>query len=497
MTLLKHPDWTENNQDWLNHRIADTINLTLEEIWRLVPYDNESVAGDVAPFTILLDGAWGSGKSSIFRMIKKRLSDNKEKRSSSIFRKIKKKRSGNQEESNSKKRPIVVQINAWRHQTAGPLWYTTLEFIRKEVGREEGVWTAFWMLFRDRVQFVLVPFIGEIWPLLLVMVVFFLAWPWNEMDPIIKGFAFLASIAAILQTVIQAWRLNNSGPGNVNRMVLRMLRNPEQQVRDFFNIELQRRRTRPVVVMIDELDRCEPKIVVELLAALQNLMQDRRLVYLVAADRRWLRRCIEIHYSELRDGSPLADGNVGEAFLSKVFQLVATVPRVTEESIRYYAKCRLAGHEQEREDQQEAPKPNINEVHGWMNEAMNVAAPLLSGNPRLVNRYYFDLWFRVQRQRLLKLTLDQETMNKLGAASLVRVRWPALADFMVDHPSTAINGLIVLKRTPGWMPVAVDEAPHWPEPMAGIFASTDWLAFCLSPLMPRRMSELVKMVTAG
>src|SRR5262249_58886616 len=44
----------------------------------------------------------------------------------------------------------------------------------------------------------------------------------------------------------------------------------------------------PLAIVIDDLDRCKPPFVVELLEGIQTLFRDVPVAYVVAADREWL-----------------------------------------------------------------------------------------------------------------------------------------------------------------------------------------------------------------
>ena len=48
---------------------------------------------------------------------------------------------------------------------------------------------------------------------------------------------------------------------------------------------------RPIVVVIDDLDRCQPAYVVELIRGLMTVFNSPRIVYLILGDRRWIETC--------------------------------------------------------------------------------------------------------------------------------------------------------------------------------------------------------------
>ncbi|EMD26334.1 P-loop NTPase fold protein [Amycolatopsis azurea] len=73
-----------------------------------------------------------------------------------------------------------------------------------------------------------------------------------------------------------------------------------------------------IVLYIDDLDRCPPSKVIEVLAAVHLLLALPAFVVVVAVDPRWLRRCLDQHHEEL-----FGAGEAGRAeYLDKIFQIV-------------------------------------------------------------------------------------------------------------------------------------------------------------------------------
>ncbi|WP_410598365.1 P-loop NTPase fold protein [Amycolatopsis sp. lyj-90] len=87
-----------------------------------------------------------------------------------------------------------------------------------------------------------------------------------------------------------------------------------------------------IIIYIDDLDRCPPQRVVEMLEAIHLLLAVDLFVVVVAVDPRWLLRAITSHYRDLLD-EPGADSD-DEAlrqsspaqYLEKIFQVVLTLP---------------------------------------------------------------------------------------------------------------------------------------------------------------------------
>jgi hypothetical protein len=95
-----------------------------------------------------------------------------------------------------------------------------------------------------------------------------------------------------------------------------------------------------IVLYIDDLDRCPPKRVVEVLQAAHLLLAFRLFVVVVAVDARWLSQSLQQHYKSLLVGEAAEDGAgvqesarrpaTPEAYLEKIFQIPFWIRPLTE-----------------------------------------------------------------------------------------------------------------------------------------------------------------------
>ena len=93
-----------------------------------------------------------------------------------------------------------------------------------------------------------------------------------------------------------------------------------------------------IVLYIDDLDRCAPKLVVKVLEAIKLLMDLENFVVIVGVDSRWLFRSLEINFQDLlsSDGPASLEPKGGWAatpqnYLEKIFQFSLMLPRMTPE----------------------------------------------------------------------------------------------------------------------------------------------------------------------
>lgn len=99
-----------------------------------------------------------------------------------------------------------------------------------------------------------------------------------------------------------------------------------------------------IILYIDDLDRCKPDRVIEVLEAVHLLLAFRLFMVVVAVDPRWLRRCLEKHYPDLlalRSEQVRVLGDVlpsrpatAQDYLEKIFQVPFTLQPLGREGYR-------------------------------------------------------------------------------------------------------------------------------------------------------------------
>lgn len=225
----------------------------------------------------------------------------------------------------------------------------------------------------------------------------------------------------------------------------------------------------PVAVLMDDLDRCDGVYVVSLLESVQTLFRDAGVVFVVAADRRWLSQSFQEKYKShaaviSEPGRPL-----GYLFLEKVFQVSIAVPHVAESAQKEYWRklLSLSGQDaaetlamelraeeelaslKSEEEVNERLQSETNkeyrqalrhaaivrlatpEVEAKTQHALETFSHLLEANPRsmkrLVNAY------GMQRAIALLNDVGIET-GILALWTILSVRWPVLAEHLGKKP---------------------------------------------------------------
>jgi hypothetical protein len=117
-----------------------------------------------------------------------------------------------------------------------------------------------------------------------------------------------------------------------------------------------------IVLYIDDLDRCPPAVVIQVLEAVHLLLALRLFVVVVGVDARWLTRAIRLHYAAMLDGAAgdgPDDDTLAANYLEKIFQVPFVVSPMGENGFATLVRG-LADTEEEAEDL--TPVPHISRV---------------------------------------------------------------------------------------------------------------------------------------
>ncbi len=113
--------------------------------------------------------------------------------------------------------------------------------------------------------------------------------------------------------------------------VIAMIRRDFEQLAALMDLEPEGHPDPPpierIVLYIDDLDRCAPDRVVEVLQAINLLLGLRLFVAVVAVDARWLQSSLELHFERVLGSRPASDGNLSHwsatpmNYLEKIIQI--------------------------------------------------------------------------------------------------------------------------------------------------------------------------------
>lgn len=418
--------------------------------------------GDQA-FMVHLHGPWGSGKSSILNLLQEEL-------------------------AKQSKPSLVVQFNAWKHQRMRPPWWALMTVIyhgairrcagstdeRERWGGRFSLWRLWWS-WRWK---------AEIFPILLVaLLVAGLTFTLlgTNMGGVVEMLSKVGATALVVMAAVYTYaRLMIFGSQKAVQTYADLTTDPYRRIVDLFN-RLVNEIAVPLVVFIDDLDRCDSDYVVELLEGIQTLLRKAPVIYVVAADRKWICSSFEKKYSDFATSIGEPSRPLGYLFLDKLFQISAEMPRLTREiqaaylagllrpeppearaidpAIMEAAEMRVSGISDEAELQRlvEAAKEEDVSTNGEQESldrqrALRAAAAmqitsaeaaretehrlqkfshLLEPNPRSMKRLVNAVGMAQARGILEGRLAAPETRARWAMLSL---RWPVLAEFIADNP---------------------------------------------------------------
>ncbi|WP_369240809.1 P-loop NTPase fold protein [Streptomyces sp. R21] len=238
-----------------------------------------------------------------------------------------------------------------------------------------------------------------------------------------------------------------------------------------------------IVLYIDDLDRCPPKVVATVLEAVHLLLALPLFVVVVGVDARWLSRSLLDQHPLLLSGDDTAEPNAPRShanpgdYLDKIFQLSYSLPPMTRKnSVDLLTHSALAGQRRADEGSADleatvsatadgfvtpsaesatdaAPQPGIPEsvpLARDIGEAaaealvlgsdelrlLEAVAPVVGSSPRIAKRF-----LNVYRVMKARIVTDRELQDRLGPSGDVSLM--VLTALIVGFPVAVPNALAV------------------------------------------------------
>lgn len=210
-----------------------------------------------------------------------------------------------------------------------------------------------------------------------------------------------------------------------------------------------------LVVLIDDLDRCSPQRIVENLEAIKLFLNVDKTAFVIAADEAIITDAVFSAYTTSLDNRTLQEKkNLGNDYLEKLIQVPYKLPRLSAMEVETYINmllCKSCLNEEEFEDlrlkfqdfvaknkngifdwgkispliQSEEIKKKIQPLANFMAPVSDIIASCMEGNPRLIKRFLNAYELRTNllevgglddqktRLALLKLMVIERTDDKL------------------------------------------------------------------------------------
>lgn len=289
------------------------------------------------PLTIGIDAPWGMGKTTLMHMIRNQMV---------------------QQATKHKRSFPVVWFNAWKYDREESLWAALVLEILTQVRKQFNVWQQAWF-------WVELNWKRFDWGRLLQSVLKSLAYVLGIglLGAVGLGTALLG-MGTTLQEAIQRLgqytrivgglgvitALYATGKEAFDRIagpfdlkISQYVREPHYEERVGFLSQFEEDFKRvidvitdggkwPLIVFIDDLDRCAPPKPVEIVEAINLLLDAEHCVFIIGMDAQTVAGSIEAKYKDLKDYLGDADDSgeltLGQRFLEKIVQINFRIPRV-------------------------------------------------------------------------------------------------------------------------------------------------------------------------
>lgn len=383
------------------------------------------------PISIGVSGNWGTGKSSMVKMIGKELEkSNKAEKTTYIF----------------------LEFNAWLYQGYDDAKTALLQSVAKKLSEElkkrhipesdETLWKRF-QKFTKRINWLQVSKIGL--PLLVGL---------------IPGAAPTGVAAALISSIVNSIKTPDDKGKNAEAVETNLkeflsnfddiLKDDEtksttqqiEELRKDFEDILEKLNIR-LVILVDDLDRCLPETAISTLEAMRLLLFVKRTAFIIAADEQMIRNGVRAHFGNV----DLSDDLI-TSYFDKLIQVPITVPRLGIPEVKVYTFLLFLDLEARKGnvsiDSQQKVQKNLEEAlsKAWQKNVSLVEAKSLltdseqdamaeyisiseqiagvlvssnriKGNPRLIKRFLNALEIRKKVARLNGITVDSGILIKM------------------------------------------------------------------------------------
>lgn len=223
-----------------------------------------------------------------------------------------------------------------------------------------------------------------------------------------------------------------------------------------------------LVVLVDDLDRCLPSTAISTLEAMRLLLFVERTAFIIAADEQMIRNSVKAHFADVE----LSDGLV-TSYFDKLIQIPLSVPHLGVAEVKVYLVMLFVELLERKGDIKNGTlekvkdellallsnawqegvskakiekifdKDSINKMQKYIDMAEQLAgimvtAKHINGNPRLIKRFLNNLIIREKVARLNGMTIDFSCIVKMQLFE--RCALPAAFEYLVKKSVESEDG---------------------------------------------------------
>jgi dienelactone hydrolase/ribosomal protein L36 len=309
-------------------------------------------------FLLHINGRWGSGKSSILRLLRIELEKETDKSEQ------------NNEKCLCNSKWVVINYNAWQQQRAGPPWWSIINTVYQQslsskslpLTRKRKIYflEKYWRIKNGLSHNFIKPLMITIAIITVIIILGIFTVFKDPKNAIYLNQFNIGIIIALVPTIAGLFTIFNSlGSSSLStaREFIDKVNDPMNELSRHFK-DLVKNIGNPIVIFIDDLDRCNHDFTVELLERIQTLFRDdndlngemlehnkssdkelkkdndstkrRGVVYVIAADKRWLYASYDKVFDTFINSMNEQGRPLRYVFLDKIFQNSLSIPPIDD-----------------------------------------------------------------------------------------------------------------------------------------------------------------------
>lgn len=373
---------------------------------------------ELSPSSIGLYGDWGSGKSSLMRMVDERL---KNMNDDSI---------------------LTVRFNGWLFEgyedAKTALCGTILEKIHDERGVSDKI--------KDNVK--------KLWDKVDVQKLLSKGIKYGLDYALTGGMLSLTDITVSQITNALKKKAEGISEEQITEALnsLKTDNSIRKEIKNFhkdFEEILKETKIKHLVIFIDELDRCSPETILDVIEAMRLFLFAKGTSFVIGADQRLIEYAIKTKYKDVI-GNNL---DIGKEYMEKVIQYPVNIPPLSTTEVEQYISCLLLEKKLNKTEFESVleiicslkPMEKFNYALLAQNNSViadqckdlldlsqqisSVLARQINGNPRQCKRFLNTLFMRLDMAESRHVKLKRNIMAKL---MLLEYFFPVLYQLVVD-----------------------------------------------------------------
>lgn len=385
------------------------------------------------PITIGLYGDWGSGKSSILKILKQDLENDGD--------------------------TVVVYFDGWSFESFDDAKMALIQGIVDALEKEEKFWSKVGKEV-DNLKTAFVNLKKSINWMRLLKISF------KTVVPVITA-AATGGTSLIIPALLSAFAAHKDNlaeilTGDNAEQFLKDVIGTEDEkkyeaVREFrndFENLVDKSKQGRIVVLIDDLDRCMPRHIIENLEAIKLFLDVPKTAFVIAADSYIVSNAIKSEYKDIINAAPEDRKDIGDSYMEKFIQLPYKIPSLSPKEVETYVTLLFCQSfldkklfDTVRDDftkftennkfdcygwaniqqvlKQDAPN-GLGETIGFVSRFSNIIGTSLKWNPRLIKRFLNAYEMRVG---LLAQSGITDAKSKFALLKLMLIEQKYMAQF--------------------------------------------------------------------